>query len=332
MENKKRIFSGIQPSGNLTIGNYLGALRNWVQLQDDYECLYCVVNQHAITVRQDPAVLRRRSLETMAIFLACGVSPDKSILFIQSHVPEHTMLNWVLCCSTYMGELQRMTQYKDKSARHSDNVNAGLFTYPVLMASDILLYQADLVPVGADQKQHVELARDICGRFNNLHGETFVMPEPYIPKIGARIMSLQEPEKTMSKSDPNPNAFVCILDEPDVVVRKIKRAVTDSEGIIAYDPENRAGVSNLLSIYVACTGKNVEDCVSEFEGKGYGALKSTVADAVVATLSPIQSEYNRYISDKEYLSSIIDDGAEKASAIAQRTIRKVYHKMGLDSK
>ncbi|MDD3400943.1 MAG: tryptophan--tRNA ligase [Eubacteriales bacterium] len=333
MENtKKRIFSGIQPSGNLTIGNYLGALRNWVQLQDDYECIYCVVNMHAITVRQDPAVLRRRSLETMAIFLACGISPEKSILFIQSHIPEHTMLNWVMCCNTYMGEAQRMTQFKDKSARHADNINTGLFTYPVLMASDILLYQADLVPVGADQKQHIELTRDLCTRFNNTYGETFVLPEPYIPKIGARIMSLQEPQKTMSKSDPNPNAFICILDEPDVIVRKLKRAVTDSEGVIAYDPDNRAGVSNLLSIYAACTGKSMDQSVKDFEGQGYGSLKNTVADVVVDTLSPIQAEYNRIISDKEYLSKVIEEGDRKASAIAQRTMRKVYHKVGLDSK
>lgn len=333
MENtKKRIFSGIQPSGNLTIGNYLGALRNWVQLQDDYECIYCVVNMHAITVRQDPAVLRRRSLETMAIFLACGISPEKSILFIQSHIPEHTMLNWVMCCNTYMGEAQRMTQFKDKSARHADNINTGLFTYPVLMASDILLYQADLVPVGADQKQHIELTRDLCTRFNNTYGETFVLPEPYIPKIGARIMSLQEPQKTMSKSDPNPNAFICILDEPDVIVRKLKRAVTDSEGVIAYDPDNRAGVSNLLSIYAACTGKSMDQSVKDFEGQGYGSLKNTVADVVVDTLSPIQAEYNRIISDKEYLSKIIEEGDRKASAVAQRTMRKVYHKVGLDSK
>lgn len=332
MENKKRIFSGIQPSGNLTLGNYLGALRNWVQLQDDYDCIYCVVNMHAITVRQEPAVLRRRSLETLAIFIACGVSPEKSILFIQSHVPEHTMLNWVLCCNTYMGELQRMTQFKDKSARHADNINAGLFTYPALMAADILLYQADLVPVGADQKQHIELTRDLCNRFNNIYGETFTMPEPYIPKIGARIMSLQEPAKTMSKSDPNPNAFICILDDPDTIVRKVKRAVTDSEGIIAFDPEKRAGVSNLLTIYAACTGKSMEQSVAEFEGKGYGILKSTVADAVVATLSPIQADYNRIISDKAYLSGIIAEGDRKASDIARRTMSKVYHKIGMDSK
>lgn len=331
-QQKKRIFSGIQPSGNLTIGNYMGALRNWVKLQDDYDCLYCVVNQHAITVRQDPPVLRRRSLETMAVLLACGVDPNKSILFIQSHVPQHTMLSWVLCCSTYMGELNRMTQFKDKSQKHSDNINGGLFTYPVLMAADILLYQANLVPVGSDQKQHVELARDVCIRFNNLYGDTFVVPEPYIPKVGARIMSLQEPDKKMSKSDPNPNAFVSILDEPDVITRKIKRAVTDCEGVIAFDSVNRAGVSNLLSILSACTDRGVEELANELSGKGYGVLKSTVTEALIATLQPIQSEYKRLIGDRAYLSSIIEQGAAKAESLAKRTISKVYRKVGFDTK
>lgn len=330
-ETKKRIFSGIQPSGGLTLGNYLGALKNWVLLQDEFEAFYCVVDMHAITVRQEPSVLRRRSIETMALLLACGVDPNKSPLFIQSHVREHAMLNWVLCCGTYMGELSRMTQFKDKSARHADNINGGLFTYPVLMASDILLYNADLVPVGADQKQHVELTRDIAERFNSVYGETFHIPEPYIGKIGARIMSLQEPEKKMSKSDPNPNAFILILDDPDTISRKLRRAVTDCEGVIAFEPDKRPGVSNLLSIFSACTGKSMDETLQHFEGQNYGALKNDTAEAVISVLSPVQSEYKRILADKAYLNENILSGAEKATAVASKMIRKVYHKVGFDS-
>ncbi|MDO4543266.1 MAG: tryptophan--tRNA ligase [Clostridia bacterium] len=332
MESKKRIFSGIQPSGDITIGNYIGALRNWIELQDGYDCIYCVVDMHAITVKQDASVLRKRSLDTLALLLACGVDPDRSILYIQSHVPEHAMLNWVLCCKTYIGELQRMTQFKDKSARHEDNINAGLLTYPVLMAADILLYRADLVPVGIDQKQHLELARDLCVRFNNAYGDTFVLPEPYIPKTGARIRSLQEPEKKMSKSDSNPNAYINILDEPDAIMRKIKRAVTDCESVIAYEPETRAGVANLLEIYSVMKNLPMEACVKRFENLGYGELKQAVAEAVIEVLSPIRQRYNELVADRKALLRIAEDGAEKARAIARKTMGKVYHKVGFDSK
>ncbi|MEG1524116.1 MAG: tryptophan--tRNA ligase [Clostridia bacterium] len=330
IEKKKTVLSGIQPTSGLTLGNYLGALRNFVAMQEDFDSYYMVADQHAITVRQNPTELRRRSIETFALFLACGIDPNRSVVFIQSHVPEHAMLTWTLSCNTYMGELQRMTQFKDKSVRHADNINAGLFTYPVLMAADILLYQAHFIPVGADQKQHVELTRDIAIRFNNAYGEAFVVPEPYIPKVGARIMSLQEPEKKMSKSDPNPNAFIRIIDEPDEIVRKVKRAVTDSEGIITADP-SRGGVFNLLSIYSACTGTSIEATVALLEGKGYGDLKSLVADAVVDTLSPIQTEFKRLLTEKQYLTEQIQLGAEKAQKTACKTVRKVYHKLGLDS-
>ena len=330
-EIKQSVLSGIQPSGILTLGNYLGALRQFALMQDDYRSLYMIANQHAITVRQDPAELRRRTVETFALYLACGIDPDRSVIFVQSHVPEHVQLSWVLSCVTYMGELNRMTQFKDKSARHADNINAGLYTYPVLMASDILLYQAKYVPVGADQKQHVELTRDLAERFNKSFGETFVIPEPLIPKIGAKIMSLQEPEKKMSKSDPNPNAFISMVDDPDTIVRKIKRAVTDCEGVIAFDPVNRPGVSNLLSIYATCLGVSIEDAVKEFDGKGYGDLKAGVADAVLTVLKPIQADHKRYLADKAFLNDCMKSGAEKARAIAQRTVRKVYHKVGLDA-
>ena len=328
---KHTVLSGIQPSGILTLGNYLGALRQFALMQDDYNSLYMIANQHAITVRQDPTELRRRTTETFALYLACGIDPERSVIFVQSHVPEHVQLSWVLSCSTYMGELNRMTQFKDKSARHADNINAGLYTYPVLMASDILLYQAKYVPVGADQKQHVELTRDLAERFNKTFGETFVIPEPMIPKIGAKITSLQEPEKKMSKSDPNPNAYISMVDDPDTVVRKIKRAVTDCEGVIAYDPANRPGVSNLLTIYATCLGISMDEALQRFEGKGYGDLKAGVADAVLSVLEPIQAEHKRYLGDKTYLNQCMKDGADKARAIATRTIRKVYHKVGFDA-
>ncbi len=329
-EKRQAVLSGIQPTSVLTIGNYFGALKNFVAMQDEFDAYYMVANLHAQTVRLDPAELRRRGIETFALFLACGVDPDRSTVFIQSHVPEHTQLTWALMCNAYMGELSRMTQFKEKSAKNADNINAGLFTYPVLMAADILLYQAKYIPVGADQKQHVELTRDIAIRFNNMYGETFVVPEPYIPKIGARIMSLQEPEKKMSKSDPNPNGYIRILDEPDAIRKKLKRAVTDSEGEITASPE-RVGVYNLLSIYSACTGGSIDDAVTCFAGKGYGELKGGVAEAVVERLRPIQAEYARLLAAKDYLNDAMKHGAERAQATARKTVRKVYHKMGFDS-
>ncbi|MDL2235257.1 tryptophan--tRNA ligase [Christensenellaceae bacterium OttesenSCG-928-L17] len=330
MEQKKSVLSGIQPSGGLTLGNYIGALRNWASMQDDFDAYYCVVNMHAITVRQDPDVLRRRTLETMALLIACGIEPERSTMFIQSNVREHAELNWVLCCNTYMGELNRMTQFKDKSARHADNINAGLYTYPVLMAADILLYQADLVPVGADQRQHLEVSRDIAIRFNNAFGETFTVPEAYIPKVGGRIMSLQDPTKKMSKSDDNPNGYIALLDTPDDVLRKCKRAVTDSENCIAYD-ENRPGVSNLLSIYSSCADESMENTVKLFEGKGYGALKAGVADAVIAVLEPLQKRYYHVLEEKTYLNNAIAHGAQKAGETASKTLAKVYERIGFDA-
>ena len=329
-KKKDAVLSGIQPTSVLTIGNYFGALKNYVAMQDEFDAYYMVANLHAQTVKMDPTDLRRRSVETYALFLACGIDPNRSTIFVQSHVPEHTQLTWALMCSTYMGELSRMTQFKEKSARYSENINAGLFTYPVLMAADILIYQAKYIPVGADQKQHVELTRDIAIRFNNTYGETFVVPEPYIPKIGARIMSLQEPEKKMSKSDPNPNAYIRILDEPDAILKKFKRAVTDSEGEITANPE-RVGVYNLLSIYSACANRSIEEAAANFAGKGYGDLKSSVAEAVIETLNPIRTEYNRLLAEKTYLTETMKRGAERAQVTARKTVSKVYHKMGFDS-
>ncbi len=326
---KKIILSGIQPSGIPTLGNYVGALRNWKLLQsEDKFCYYCVANMHALTVRQNADELRERSLGMAALLIACGIDPSISPLFIQSDVVQHAQLNWVLACNTYMGELNRMTQFKDKSAKHSDNINAGLFTYPVLMAGDILLYQADLVPVGNDQKQHVELARNIAIRFNNAYGETFKVPEPYIPKLGGRVMSLTEPEKKMSKSDPNPNSYISILDEPSVITKKLKRAVTDSEGRIAYG-EGRFGVNNLLSIYCAMTGKNMDEAVNSFDGCGYGVLKTAVADAVIEEIQPVQEKYKYILANRGDLESVIRDGAERAAEAAEKTIDLVYKKVGL---
>ena len=325
---KKRILSGIQPSGELTLGSYMGAIKNWVDLQDEYDCLYCIVDMHAITVRQNPADLRRRSVNQLAQYIACGLDPAKNIMFIQSHVPQHAELSWVLGCYTQFGELSRMTQFKDKAAKHADNITAGLFTYPVLMAGDILLYQADLVPVGNDQKQHVEITRDIAARFNNAYGETFKLPEPYIPKVGGRVMSLTDPEKKMSKSDTNPNSYISILDEPAVITKKFKRAVTDSEGRIAYE-EGRPGMNNLLSIYSAMTGKTIEQTVAEFEGCGYGTLKTAVADAVIAEIEPVQTEYRRILADKAELERITKDGARRASEAAEKTLDLVYRRVGL---
>ncbi len=325
---KKRIFSGIQPTGQLTLGNYIGALRNFNLLQDEYDCLYSIVDLHSLTVRQNPAELRKACLRTMSLFLASGLDPKKNIIFFQSHVHEHAELSWLLSCFTYVGELGRMTQYKEKSQKNQDNINAGLYTYPVLMAADILLYLSDLVPIGADQKQHLELSRDIAERFNAIYGDVLVVPDAYIPKIGARVMSLLEPEKKMSKSDPE-ETFIALLDKPDVIRKKIRRAVTDSEGSVRFDPENKPGVSNLMSILSALTGTALEAIETDFAGKGYGAFKDAVADAVVATLEPIQTEYDRIIADKEYLQSVMTDGAERAGALAHRTMLKLHKKLGL---
>ena len=326
-EAKKRIFSGIQPSGILTIGNYLGALKNWVGLQEDYECIYCVVNMHAITVRQVPADLRRHTYEALAVYLAAGIDPKKSTIFVQSHVPAHAELAWVLNCNTMFGELSRMTQFKVKSAKHGNNINAGLFTYPTLMAADILLYQAALVPVGQDQKQHVELTRDIAERFNALYGDTFTVPEAYIPETGKKIMSLLDPAKKMSKSDENAGAYVAILDGRDDIIRKFRRAVTDSGSEVRF-AEGKDGICNLMNIYSAITGKENDEIEREFEGKGYGDFKLAVGEAVADALSPLQNEYARLIADKAYLEQIMREGAETASSIARKTMRKVYKKTG----
>ena len=329
MENaKKRIFSGIQPTGSFTLGNYVGAVRNWGKLQDEFDCIYSVVDLHALTVRQEAAALRRQTLEATAMLLAAGIDPQRSVLFVQSHVPAHCQLGWVLSCNSQFGDLTRMTQFKDKSAKYADNVNAGLFTYPCLMAADILLYQADLVPVGADQKQHLELARNVAQRFNNLYSPTFTVPDGYFPKVGARVMNLQEPDKKMSKSDPNVNSFVLMSDDADTIRRKFKRAVTDSDGIVRAG-EDKPGVTNLMNIYSAMTGKELEAIQAEFEGRGYGDFKLAVAESVIAELEPIQSEYKRLLADKAYLQQVLTDGADRAARIAARTLSKVYRKIGL---
>ena len=327
MADKKLIFSAIQPTGTFTLGNYIGAVRNWSPLQEEYNCIYCVADMHAITVRQDPAKLRQNSLAAYALLMACGIDPEKSILFIQSHVPTHPMLSWVLGCSTQFGELSRMTQFKDKSQRHADDVNAGLFTYPVLMASDILAYNADFVPVGIDQKQHLELARNIAQRFNQRYGDFFTLPEPYIIDVGAKVMSLQDPTKKMSKSDENPNACILILDDKDTIIRKFKRAVTDSDAEICYR-EGKDGINNLMSIYSCVTGKNFDEIESEFKGKGYGDFKVAVGEAVADNLAPVRTEFDRLISDKAYLKECYTAGAAKAQKYSQRIVSKVYHKVG----
>ena len=324
---KKVIFSGIQPSGVLTIGNYIGALRRFADLQDEFDCIYCVVDEHAITVRQNPADLRRRCLELAALYLASGIDPEKSLIYCQSHVSAHAELGWILDCFTYMGELSRMTQFKDKSAKHADNINAGLFTYPVLMAADILLYQTNFVPVGADQKQHLELTRDIAQRFNGVYGDVFTIPEPLITKTGGRVMSLQDPERKMSKSDPE-ETYVSLLDEPDAIRRKIKRAVTDSETEIRYDPEAKPGVSNLLNIISSLTDETPEAVAESLQGQGYGVLKTRAADAVIAALEPLQAEFKRLINDKAYLMGVLNSSAEKAAYLASKTLRKVQKKIG----
>ena len=327
MEDKKLIFSAIQPTGTFTLGNYIGAVRNWSPLQEEYNFIYCFADMHAITVRQDPAKLRQNSLAAYALLMACGIDPEKSILFIQSHVPTHPMLSWVLGCSTQFGELSRMTQFKDKSQRHADDVNAGLFTYPVLMASDILAYNADFVPVGIDQKQHLELARNIAQRFNQRYGDFFTLPEPYIIDVGAKVMSLQDPTKKMSKSDENPNACILILDDKDTIIRKFKRAVTDSEAEVCYR-EDKDGINNLMSIYSCVTGKNFDEIESEFKGKGYGDFKVAVGEAVADNLAPVRTEFDRLISDKAYLKECYTAGAAKAQKYSQRIVSKVYHKVG----
>ena len=329
---KQRIFSGIQPTGNLTLGNYIGALRNFSILQDEYDCLYSIVDMHAMTVRQNPAELRKACLRTMAIFIASGLDPKKNIIYFQSQVPQHAELAWILNCFTYMGELQRMTQFKDKSAKHADNINAGLFTYPVLMAADILLYQPDYVPVGEDQKQHVELCHTIARRFNGIYGDVFKLPEPYVPKVGARIMSLTNPTAKMSKSENEDTGRVLLMDSPDQIMRQFKRAITDSETCVRYDKEKKPGVSNLMTIYAACTGKSYEEIEREFDDQGYGVFKPAVGEAVVSMLKPIQERTRELLADKAYLQEVCRQGAERASYVAEKTLRKVYKKVGFAAK
>lgn len=324
---RKVLYSAIQPSGNLTIGNFTGAIRNWVRLQGEYECFYAIANMHAITVRQDPAELRRRTLELCALYIACGIDPDRCTLYVQSQIPQHAELAWVLNTMTYVGEMERMTQFKDKSAKHADNINMGLMDYPVLMAADILLYQSDVVPVGVDQRQHLEIARDIAVRFNNRYGETFRVPEAYILKEGAKIMSLQDPSKKMSKSDENPNASVFLSDDKDTIVRKFKRAVTDSDNAIVAS-EEKAGITNLLNIYASFAGCTVADAEKQFEGRGYGEFKLAVGETVADALAPVQAEQKRLLADKAYLAGVLKASAERAYKAARKTLSKVHRKIG----
>ena len=323
---KKVMLSGIQPSGDLTLGSYLGAIKNWSERAEIFDCYYFMADLHSITVRQNPADLRRRTVEQLAQYIACGLDPEKNTLFIQSHVPAHTQLGWVLNCYTMFGELSRMTQFKDKSAKNAENINGGLFTYPSLMAADILLYQPDYIPVGSDQKQHVELCRDIAQRFNGVYGDTFTLPEPFIPKMGARVMSLGDPTSKMSKSDPD--GCVYMMDKPEDIMRKFKRAVTDCDACVKFDKENKPGISNLLSIYCAATGKTVAEAEAAFAGQGYGIFKPAVAESVIELLRPIREEAERLTADKAYLESVYKDGAQKASYLAEKTLRKVYKKVG----
>ncbi len=329
MGDKKIILSGIQATGNLHLGNYIGAVKNFVKMQDEYECYYMIANLHALTVRRDPEELRENTLKILAEYVASGIDPEKSTIFVQSQVHEHAELGWVLDCYTYMGELSRMTQYKDKSAKHADNINAGLFTYPALMAGDILLYQADTVPVGEDQKQHLEITRDIAERFNKLYGDTFKIPEPYIAKAGARIMGLQDPTSKMSKSSKLPNDTILLIDSPEEITKKIKKAVTDSEGIVKYDVQNKPGVSNLMTIYSVINNVSLEDVEKEFEGKNYGEFKMAVADAIIKELEPFRSKYDKLLNDKEYLESIYKAGAKKAEEQARKTLDLVYDRIGI---
>ncbi len=326
--DKKIVFSGVQPSGNLTIGNYLGAIKNFSRFSEDYKTFYCVVDLHSITVRQVPAELRRRTYETLALYMACGLDEKKNTLFVQSHVPAHAELGWMLNCYTMFGELSRMTQFKDKSQKHAENINAGLFTYPTLMAADILLYQTDLVPVGIDQKQHLELARDIAERFNQVYGETFVVPEGYIPTDTMKIASLAEPTQKMSKSDPNPNACVYILDSKDDIMRKFKKAVTDSDASVRYAPDEKPGVSNLMTVYRAFTGKSFEEIEREFDGRGYGDFKLAVGEACADGLGPVREEFARLMADKAHLEAVMKNGADEAAYYARKTMSKVRRKIG----
>jgi len=326
-DEKKILFSGMQATGNLTLGNYLGALKNWVSMNEDYECYYCVVDEHSITVRQNPAELRQRARALLTLYIAAGLDPEKNCIYYQSHVSGHAELAWILNCYTYMGELQRMTQFKDKSAKHADNINAGLFTYPVLMAADILLFQADVVPVGIDQMQHLELTRDIAQRFNGIYGDVFKIPEAYLGKVGAKIMSLQDPTKKMSKSDENLNASIYLMDDPDTIIRKFKRAVTDSDNEIRYTAE-KPGISNLIDIYRATTGKSIEEVEKEFAGKGYGDFKLAVGESVVDVLKPLQDRVAELSKDKAYIDGIIKNNGERANYVATKTLRKVQKKIG----
>lgn len=327
-ENKKTLYSAVQPTNNLTIGNYIGAITNFVQLQEEYNCVYAIANMHAITVRQNPAELRQRTLALLALYIACGVDPEKCILYLQSHVPCHAELAWVLNTFTYVGEMERMTQFKDKSARHADNINMGLMDYPVLMAADILLYQADYVPVGEDQRQHLEITRDIATRFNNAFSPTFTVPQGIFRKVGAKINDLQEPIKKMSKSGENPNGAIFLSDDKDTIMRKFKRAITDSDGEIRYDPVSKPGVSNLLSIYSVFSGKSIDEAVLEFQGKGYGEFKLAVGETVASKLEPIQAEQAKLLANKDYLNQVLISGAQRANAIARKTLAKVYKKIG----
>lgn len=329
LDGKKTLFSGMQATGNLTLGNYLGALNNWLTFNnDEYQCFYCVVDLHSLTVRQDPAELRKRARNLLTLYIAAGLDPVKNCIYYQSHVPAHAELNWILNCFTYMGELNRMTQFKDKAAKHSDNINAGLYTYPVLMAADILLFQTDIVPVGADQKQHLEITRDIAIRFNNIYGDVFTIPEAYFGKTGAKIMSLQDPTKKMSKSDENVNASIYLMDDPDTIIRKFKRAVTDSENQILYS-ESKPGIKNLIDIYSVVTKKTPDEVVKEFDGKGYGDFKMAVGEAVVSMLKPIQDKVAELNKEKAYIDGIIKENADKAGYYATKTLRKVQKKIGL---
>jgi len=331
MKRKKIVFSGAQPTGSLTLGNYIGALQNWKALEKEHNCLYCIVDLHSLTVRQDPKEFHGISLSFLTQYLASGLDPEKNIIFFQSHVPQHAELTWILGCGTYVGELNRMTQFKDKSEKNKDNVNSGLFTYPVLMAADILLYKTDLVPVGEDQKQHLELTRDIAARFNNLYGETFSVPEMYIPKIGARIMSLQEPSKKMSKSDVNANATIFLMDSEDTIMKKMKRAVTDSENMIAYRDE-QPGIKNLITIYSSLTGLSIEEVVSNYEGKGYGAFKIDTAEVIIEFLRPFKKNYKDYMNNPDFIENVYKKGAQKAYGLAENTMTLVRERMGLVQK
>ncbi|MDL2287831.1 tryptophan--tRNA ligase [Oscillospiraceae bacterium OttesenSCG-928-F05] len=328
LNGKKVIFSGMQPTGDLTLGSYIGAIKNWVAMQGENLCLYCIVDMHAITVRNDPETLRRRALNQMAQYIACGLDPDKNVLYIQSHVPEHAELAWVLNCYTMFGELSRMTQFKDKSKKNADNINAGLFAYPALMAADILLYQTDLVPVGGDQKQHVELTRDIAERFNAVYGGGFTLPAPFIPKVGARIMSLTEPTSKMSKSDDDPQGSVYLMDSPDAIMKKFKRAKTDSESIVRFDAENKAGISNLMTIYSVVTGKSFEAIEAEFDGKGYGAFKPAVAEAVIELLRPMREKAEALLADETALLAVCRAGAKRAAELAAPTLADIHSRLG----